>query len=411
MIREIDASLNLSNIGTKHIRSKIDEIYWRLTKEVSLTNKYYREIENLVRKNLELQLINEFNLDYEFRESYINILSEMISYQVEYLETIKVQFRKEVSEFLKKNDDISRVILTNGLFGTYGISIADALLFNNCLIVSSEHGLTRGNIKEYNEAIRGYETNTSNHYLSFTNSSCKTHQKVSKNNVMSVGVPNELKIIKFHYLQNIINRKRLGFLIKDKIVFYASHNVIINSDKYFPYTKQVSNIYKDEVNLLSNVLSKINKKVIYKEYPSKNYLDDIPKTTYKNIFNLNKDEDFRYQRTMADIIITQGSESTLGWCIGTNKPLIFLNSNYYEPLADDNVKNAFMESFFVFNYDNEGWEEKLIEFLNKPYNEILRLWNEKEKYRLKYDEEYFLSMNKNPAKLGSEHIKGLIDEE
>ena len=32
-------------------------------------------------------------------------------------------------------------------------------------------------------------------------------------------------------------------------------------------------------------------------------------------------------RNVADIVITQSSESTLEWCIGLNVPLIFLDSD------------------------------------------------------------------------------------
>ena len=91
-------------------------------------------------------------------------------------------------------------------------------------------------------------------------------------------------------------------------------------------------------------------------------------------------------------------------CIGLDVPLILLNSDYYEPLRNEKVKKNFRECFFVFNYDNTGWEKKLIDFLNKPYSEIMMLWNKKLKYRKKYDNEHFLSLIKDPGKIGSKHI-------
>ena len=115
-------------------------------------------------------------------------------------------------------------------------------------------------------------------------------------------------------------------------------------------------------------------------------------------------EDFRYIRTLSDIIITQSSESTLEWCIGLNVPLILLNSDHYEPFRNEKVKKIFRDCFFVFNYDNLGWEKKLIDFLNKPYSEINMLWKKKSKYRKKYDNEHFLSLTKDPGKIGSKHI-------
>ena len=106
-------------------------------------------------------------------------------------------------------------------------------------------------------------------------------------------------------------------------------------------------------------------------------------------------------RNVADIVITQSSESTLEWCIGLNVPLIFLDSDFYEPLENEDVKNAFKKSFFFFNYDKDGWEIDLIRFLNKPYKEILSLWKQKQKYRNQYDEVYFLSKEKKAGKIGA----------
>ena len=87
---------------------------------------------------------------------------------------------------------------------------------------------------------------------------------------------------------------------------------------------------------------------------------------------------------------------------------IFLDSNYYEPLENDSVKKIFEESFFVFNYDNKGWEKDLIDFLNMPYNKIVKLWKNKAKYRRKYDEDHFLSLDKYAGKIGSNQILNSI---
>ena len=98
----------------------------------------------------------------------------------------------------------------------------------------------------------------------------------------------------------------------------------------------------------------MNKQVLYKPYPSRKYLFDklfyLEKylESYSNIKLLKVEEDFRYIRTAADIIITQSSESTLEWCIGINKPLVFLDSKYYEPLKDEETKKVFKKCFFLF---------------------------------------------------------------
>ena len=85
-------------------------------------------------------------------------------------------------------------------------------------------------------------------------------------------------------------------------------------------------------------------------------------------------------------------------------PLIFLDSDYYEPLENEKCKNAFKECFFFFNYDNINWEKELIEFLNLPIKEINRRWKEKAIYRKKYEDIYLMSSKKNAGKIGSKVI-------
>ena len=152
------------------------------------------------------------------------------------------------------------------------------------------------------------------------------------------------------------------------------------------------------------VFGMVNKNVIVKLYPTKQYLeekiffikDQIKK--YKNVRIFDRETDFRYLRTTADIIITQSSESTLAWCIGVEKPLIFLDSKYYEPLKDEETKKVFKKCFFYFNYDKRGWEKELIKFLNLPITTIMKLWDEKKIYRDEFDEKYFLSKKRMLAK-------------
>ena len=226
------------------------------------------------------------------------------------------------------------------------------------------------------------------------------------------GAPDETKNIKLYSLQRLVSRKKLE--VKGVTLFYASLNLLTNNNGVFPHYMPDIKRYSLERILLSNIFKNINKEVIYKYYPSQNYLYE--ENPYVSLVKNNKkvklaqEEDFRYIRTAADIILTSNPSSTLGWCIGLNKPLVYLDSENYNQLEDKEVKKAFNESFFVFSYDNENWVEELIEFLNKPYSEILELWKEKEKYRIKYDEIYFLDNKKNAGQIGAEFIKGLVNE-
>jgi len=79
-----------------------------------------------------------------------------------------------------------------------------------------------------------------------------------------------------------------------------------------------------------------------------------------------------------------------------------------QPLENDLVSRAFDECFFVFNIDLEGWEEQLLEFLNKSLEEIESCWQEKSRYRKKYDNIYFLNRGKNAGQIGADFISNII---
>jgi len=412
LIKEIESELNLNNVKTDIIYKEFDSVFKNELFSKKLTGKFYKDIYNILESNLFEMCKTDLKIEDEFIVSYLKTLSNLISHHIEYLFLLQAPMRNKATELLKKYN--SSYVLTNGLFGAYGLSVADALMFNKCKITSVEHGLTAGNNIDYDAFLPISEGRTSSEILTYTKAATKLRAGYSNNNskVFTIGAPDEEKSIKLKWIQKLINKKKFGLKFNDKVIFYVSHNLMLNVPKYYPVTKPNSIIYEDEIFLLSEVLNKVNKKVIYKDYPTKQYIDfaNVDLTFLKNIQKIDSQEDFRYMRSVSDIIITQGSESTLAWCIGVDVPFIFLDSDDYEPLASEEVKKAFSESFFVFNYDEEGWQEKLIQFLNQPYSNILKLWEEKKVFREKYDEMYFLSHNLNAGKIGADHILNNLNE-
>ena len=82
--------------------------------------------------------------------------------------------------------------------------------------------------------------------------------------------------------------------------------------------------------------------------------------------------------------------------------------NYSNIYIEESTKYFSKQCFFFFNYDKKGWEQDLIKFLNRPYKDILSDWEEKQKYRNQYDEEYFLSKKKEAGKIASKTILSSI---
>jgi len=404
IVRETNSYLTYQGVGIINIKKEVDEIYY--LKSLNKSDDTVQKIFNILKKHLSV-VFSEVDLKYF--DSYCKLTSEIIGHHIIHLNLVKYRLRGRIKDF--KENHNTKIFFSNGLFSGTGIALCDALLYNKFDIYTAEHGLKFS--KDSTLSLISDESRTSTHIFNFNKNTQNLFlSKVNKGfTTKIVGEALATKKIRFPYFQRKLNR----FIYKSQKpqIIYVSHSIELNSEKYFPYTKTNSCIVKDEISLI-NVLGSINKNVIIKLYPTKQYLFDkkifIKNLIkgFKNLRILEKETDFRYMRTAADIIITQSSESTLGWCIGVNKPLVFLDSKYYEPLKDNNTIEVFKKCFFFFNYDKKGWEQDLIKFLNRPYENILSDWEEKQKYRNQYDEEYFLCKEKEAGKIASKTILSSI---
>ena len=345
-----------------------------------------------------------------FYQVFCDIAVEIMNHKIDKLITSTPPLIQEVRELKERYK--ATVVLSDGLYETSGIAISNALRKNSIQIISAEHGLTAGISKWRRSTINYTEANTSDVIMTYNKMSAKTFLSSRNKNLQCIecGAPQDTKRIRNFRLQRIVSRGRLK--VRSATVFYVSTNLLTNNNCFFPHYSPDHIRDRVETSLLDNVLSKVNKKVIYKYYPSQNYLyDDNPYAKRaREIPNIvvSEEEDFRYIRTAADVIVTSAPFSTLGWCVGLDKPMVYLDSPMFQPLENDLVSKAFYECFFVFNIDLGGWEERLLEFLNKSFEEIESRWQEKSRYREQYDNIYFLNKDKNAGQIGADFISNII---
>ena len=378
-------------------------------------NNFSLDIEDkkLLKKELKAILDKDITTS-RVKDAYLIILEKIFEKAIAFMIFQKSSLRDYILK-LKQEEGISFALISAVKY-PMALCLYDALKHNNISIFCSEHGLTAGNSKD---AIKSYYINESNYsdaIFLYNNASYSTFSSNSLNKAKLIvaGAPRFTKKIPFNYIKKKLYKHK--FKIKaNEIVLYVSHSLERNYGKYFPFTKNNSEIYKDELKILE-ALSKQHRKVIYKPH----HLTDLPYNKreylkkhierYPNISMLEVDEDFRYLRSIADIIVTNSSESTLEWCIGTGVPLFFLDSNYYEPLESREVVEKFNQVFFVTNYDNFGWEQDFIKKIDRPMVEIMNEWKIKTQRMNDLSEENFLSCNKSPGSIGGNYILNSLKE-
>ena len=61
--------------------------------------------------------------------------------------------------------------------------------------------------------------------------------------------------------------------------------------------------------------------------------------------------------------------------------------------------------FIVINIDENNWYKKLVEILNKPYEDLAEIWKNKKIYRDQNDEKWLMGNRLHAGKLGAKYIK------
>jgi hypothetical protein len=349
-------------------------------------------------------------MESSFYQAFRNVVLGSFHFRLNKLAACELPLSEAVKKL--KESVGAEILLCGGLYHNFGVAVFNAMKRNNITVLAAEHGITAGLSRWRQDTVNYYEPRTADYMLSYNKSASRAFLSSANKNIRCVecGAPNETKTVRYYSVQRWISRMRLN--VKGSVVYYVSSNLLTNNQGYFSNYMPDHMRFKTEKELLTNVFPKVNKQIVYKTYPSQNYLYQenpylrLAKST-SNIV-VAPDEDFRYGRAAADILITSKAFSTLGWCIGTNVPIVFLDSSIYHSLANEQVKDVFCRSFFYFDTDIVGWQQDLMNLLNKPMVEIRASWEGMKQYREMYDEEYFLNKRKDAGSIGASFIKEIL---
>ena len=206
-----------------------------------------------------------------------------------------------------------------------------------------------------------------------------------------MGEADQKKNIYFSTIQKYFSKKRFNLSNGENIVMHVSGLSYGGNNPNAIDGPSEAYLFGKEKILLEKVYNNINKKVIYKEYPSQRMLyqpsySDLKKLS-SNIIMVGN-EDFRYIRTRTDIIVTDSSYSNLSWCLMDNVSIVFLKSRFCSRLISKKVEEYFNESFLVIDSDELNWESKLINLLNLPKTSLYSLWDAKKDKRNLLVEKY-----------------------
>lgn len=410
----------------KFIKSNKNKIY------VYKKSQFIREIEpylhdlgytlvDLPEINFQYKLIKKNNinkkltnlLDSFFEKNSFNILLNNILYVI-YDKRINYYLQKEnyTLNYITKLDKKIKFIITRTINGFDSHIFAKQLQDNNFKIINIMHGLTTAFKRK--QDFDFFECLAPDLTLCFNNSEKKIYEELVPNtSIIPISMVQEAKNKRFKFLKRFYVNKILN-LREEKNIFYPSLLYPKNNVSNYGLRLKDEHAYELERKIIK-VFSKLNKRVIYKPYPMRSYLDKDSIFNFANKFInikvISDRYDFRYVSSVGDIFIlgSIGLSSTLTWMLGENKPIIFLYTNKSRFINEEGRK-ILDRILIMIDIDKEDWDIKLTNTLNEPFENLVKIWDEKKVYRDQYDEEWFLGKNLHSGKIGSYQIRKFIKE-
>lgn len=335
-------------------------------------------------------------------------LYEMYKYNIKYY----AQKEKYTEDYIFKLDKSIKFIISSTLNGFDSYIFTKQLQRNDYKIINVMHGLTTNFLKDDNLIFN--ESENPDLTLTFNKSERDRFLGLNSNKtIYSISAPQETKKKRFSYLQRFFANKIIKTNNELKI-FYPSIIYPYNNVTIYGYRRSDKWNFEFEKKMIL-LLSKANKKAIYKHYPMKSFIGANPLIEYAKSFkNINVIEDrfdFRFVSSSGDIFIlgSIGSSSTITWMLGENKPIIFLKRNNFNGLSEEALK-ILEKILIVIDIDKINWIDNLTNLLNMPYEDLVKIWKDKQIYRDQYDEDWLIGNNLHAGKLGSGYINKFITE-
>ena len=364
------------------IKNKLNK---NLKKKIIVKKKFnYKKID--IKKNINLKYIIDICTDITKKYFKNNIyfkkylIKQMTSFYYDYDNNFKYYSKKF------KNFNSKIFFLTKTIRNPINTSIYDIgkKLKKKFYWITCQHGHGIEMTKVHHNASLTKEETLADLFLVYSN---KGKLKRYKN----IYIKKNIKISEVGFNRNLslaINLPKHDVLYLSNLNQELSYHEI-NMSNYDNSKKLLI-----EKNLVNNVFAKINKTILFKDYPGEKYTN-VKHNLISNIINNHKNIKYFYKRLNAEniipkssIIITSLATSTIGPCIQSNKPLIFIDFRPILPI-DKNLISKFKKYFFYFKYDKQFFNRLRI-FLNKDYDIIKKMW-EKKNTRLKdnFINEYF----------------------
>lgn len=237
----------------------------------------------------------------------------------------------------------------------------------NLFFATFQHGLSREICMYPRYSQSTNEMTTSTHFFCFNEVCAQVARSGTgaKGEAIPIGPPRQILRVGHH-------RKPTRRLPP---VFYVSTNLYGTLTTVIRGRDTDIDMARTEHDIITKVLAGVQQQILYKPYPDSErlFLDPDPcLTAAKNTENIKvygDQKDLALLLPDARLIITARATSTLGWCVATRRPVVFIDMPHSLPLLPE-LRDTFSAGTFLFDSSQPGFHKRLRSFLDRPLEEI-----------------------------------------
>jgi len=258
-----------------------------------------------------------------------------------------------------------------------------------------QHGVTM----EISDRVGGYkalaENTAASVFYVFNPASERLHNanKMASGEVVNVGLPQQYR--------SVAKKRNIHATGTEPPIWYISTALYTGNIGLLHKGATDARIAEIEIDIIDHILAKLPHRVLFKTYPGMKYADPDPITAaarmQSNITLEERPLDLRYLMRRARVLVTSNASSTLGWCLVSRRPLIYIEHSEILPLAPD-ARKALEPSVLFVDAGQSDFHARAKDFLSLSLAEIDTEWQARRPARERAIAEYFDGGNRHAGR-------------
>ncbi len=287
------------------------------------------------------------------------------------------------------------VVLSNALMQSQVDALGQVCAERGYPFAMFQHGVTA----EISDCVGSYkaiaENTIASVYYVFNPAAQQLHSAnyMADGEVVNVGLPQQYR--------SMAKARQAGVVKTEPPIWYISTALYTGNVGLLHRGVTDDHIARIEIEVIENILAKLPHRVLFKSYPGLKYSDPDPilKAARKqsNITVEDRAIDLRYLMSRAQVLVTSNATSTLGWCLVSQHPLIYIEQPGITPLSP-RVREALESSVLFVDAGQPDYLAQAREILSLPLAEIEALWQARKNTRKQAIEDYFDGGNGNAGR-------------